>query len=1084
GNESLDRIPNGLVSNYRLSDILSAVKSDPNAEKLGKYIPPQFDTKNVSDQMKELTPSTGSVNGEIVNPEDVVKSVEPAGTGNVSKATAADIDLPEGQMERSYAKNVRTQRVEDVPDEVAAEFSDQPEIYNVLHNADTKDKAQKIFDQGMDSARNEFDKMLTEHDPAAIPLGHSIAKELSAQGNHDAAAEVLRRMSQELTKTGQFSQAAAITMMKDDPMTALSYIEKQMDALNREGLEKFGKKWKDFSLTDAEKAMFDKIEPGDSEAIARAFDEIGKRIGIEYPSTMMDKLLEARKVAMLFNVRTNVRNLLANMPTLGMRWTADRVEAVGQNIAHLINPDIKVTQSLTGSGVEGRQLAQKVFNSDRVKALLEGTSGKYEVPSLKSTITKNATMFKGSPVSHWIDDMTNGGIQKLNKTLFGKEGVRSGAETIRNATYKMLDLGDSPFVRENFVQRLGSYIKAQGIKNIEDVPDEAIQVAWEEAMKATYKDNSWAVQMLRGIRNDGIGKIPVVGRPLAQAAIPFLQAPGNIAARMVDYSPVRGTKGIADIIKGAHGADEKLIRRGIEEASKGLTGTGMLLLGMALHKEGILTGALSDDKDKAQFEKQTGKRPFALHVGDKYLTYDWAQPFAEPLLVGTLLSEAIKASDDYDSDLLRALGHEGTKAGKVIGGLKAGTSAAINSWFDESPLQGLQELMGGSAYSTGGIAENIGKVGVSNFLQSFVPAAVGATAKSLDPVQRQTYDPSNQIATQVNLVKSKIPGLSKTLPAKYDTWGREVKTGESSVEAFAARFLVPGDYSYDKESPIDQEIQRLYESLEGNNVQMFPQVAANKVGDKKLNNREVSELQKNMGERSYKFADSFIKSDAYKSMDDESKVVALQKLYGVSKAISERDLFDKPVADTYKKLVEAYDKNGEKGVIEYLIAKDAAKNEKGNITVQSVLDYAKANKDVSKETLEMMMPSNASGSLAKVNGKWVYKDKEGKVDKQSSDTPAEKTKTELQDYGITKNGAIASVEKAQTVIPGLTQKEAVNTYKKIDTNGNQGITQDELIGYLNKNNMSESEGKKYWNAYGNASWKKVPVLANGTWKKK
>lgn len=1029
--------------------------------------------------------------------------------------------------ERNFAKNTRIGRVEGIPDEVKNQFIDQPEMYKVLSNAETSQKAQDILDKGFDSARNEFDNLLNRRDPAAIPLGHSIAKELSAQGDYDGAAEVLRRMGAELTKSGQFSQAAAITMLKNDPLTALAYAEKQLDALNKQGAEQFGKNWKDFQLTPEEMKMFNDIKPGDEDAIKAAFDEIGKRIGRDYPATMMDKLLEARKVAMLFNVRTNVRNLLANVPTYVMRSVSDRVEAVGQNVAHLINPDLKVTQSLRGSLGKGKKIAKEVFDSKKVQTMLEGKAGKYEVPSLKSDIKANATMFKGNAVEHFIDDMTNGGIQKLNEKLFGKSGVRSGMETLRNATYKMLDLGDSPFVKKNFVDRLGSYINAQGIKSVDDVPDEAIQIAWEEAMKATYKDDSWAVQMLQGIRNNGIGKIPVVGRPLSQAAIPFVQAPGNIAARMVDYSPVRGMKGVGDVIQGARKSDETLVKRGIEEMSKGLTGTAAVYAGMKLHQAGILTGAFSDDKDAKQFEKQTGKREFAIHVGDKYLTYDWAQPAAQPLLVGTLLQQAIDNSDKYDSDLLKALGYEGTKAGKVIGGVKAGATAAVNSWFDESPLQGLQELMGGSQYSTGGVAENVAKVGIGNFMQSFVPAAMGATAKSLDPVQRNTYDPSNQVLTQANQVVSKIPGLSKTLPAKYDTWGREVKTGETQGEAFAARFLIPGDYAYDKNSEIDNEIKRLYEDTQ--NVAVFPQVAPNKVGDQKLNNKQVSEYQQDMGKRSYELAESFIKSKAYESMDDASRAEALKTLYGLSKTLTERNLFGKEPADnsTYKKYIstfedggseavakqvsddyvlskiskaaggenatttdklrDVYEKRGEKAAQEYAEAYYAAKPQKGSIQVQDVLNYAKKNPNVSADTLNALMPSDAqeNGKLEKVKGEWVYKNKDGEVTKTgmslSEQKAADDAAESLPKYGLDKPSVPYTYAKAQKTIPGLTTKEFASTYKKIDADGNQGIKQDEIIAYLNSANMSEDKGKQIWEAYGASNWQKTPVYSNGQW---
>ena len=957
-------------------------------------------------------------------------------------------------------------QMEGVADEVAAEFKDQPDMYKVLKNADTKAKAEQIYNTAEDPLI-EFRDMLRQKDPAALPLGHQLAKDYSAEGNYEAAAQIYREMGEELTKAGQFSQAAAINMMKNDPLTALEYAKREINNLNQAGAKRFGDKWKDFELTDDEVKAFNNIKPGDEEAIKSLFDQIGERIGKDYPTTFMDKLLEGRKVAMLFNVRTNVRNVLANVPTLGMRWTADRVEAVGQNIAHLINPEIEVTQAVRGSGKEGRRLAKQAFESKRVQSLLEDTPGKYEIPELRNALTKNKQMYKGTKVEKWLDEITGGGIQKVNEKLFGKKGVQSGLETIRNATYKMLDLGDKPFVKENFVERLGSYIRAKGIKNIDEIPDEAIQMAWDEAMKATYKDNSWAVQMLGGIKK-GIEKVPGVGRPISQAAIPFLQAPGNIAARMVDYSPVKAAKGIGDIISGASKNDAKAVTKGIEEAAKGLTGSGLILLGIGLRNSGLITGTYSDDKDQKAFEKQNGFKEFALHIGDKYFTYDWAQPFSEELILGTLLADAINKSDQYDSDILRYFGYEGTKAGHVIGGLKEGTKGAVNSWFNSSPLQGLADLMKGSYNNQSDVAQNLWDTGVSDFASAFVPSAVNAVAKSIDPVRRNTYNPNNSFGSFVDSNVAKIPGLSKTLPAKYDTWGREMKYADNTklfgmpvdehVMSTASRFLVPGEYSYDRNDPVDKEINRLFESTNDNGV--FPLVANNSVGDTKLNNRQVSEYQKDMGERSRAFTEALVNSEAYKSMEDDSKVDTLKKLYGVSKAITERDLFGKDVSEssTYKKAIQIYD--------------DAGKGEKG---VEALMNYYTA-KSISDQ----------AGISANSNAAKAIQEKIESGDTEEAHSMAEQVE-KLPTLGLDSPAAKGAYTKAYGVYgKGYSAEEFSKTFKAIDKDGNQALKKDdEVIPYMNSQHMNYSDGMKFWKAFakteGSNPWK-IPSLKDGTWK--
>lgn len=966
--------------------------------------------------------------------------------------------------ERGLSRHIRNEdtpmKVEGISDEVAADFKDNPDLYATLKNADTKAKADRIYAES-ENPEADFRSMLEKKDPAALPLGHQLAKDYSAAGNHEAAAQIYRDMGRALTESGQFSQAAVINMVKNDPQTALQYAIKEIDGLNEAGRKRFGNKWKDFELTSDELKAFDNIEPGNSDAIKTIYDQIGARLGKEYPVTLWDKIIEARRVAMLFNPRTNSRNFFANPPTLAMRWMSDRVEAVGQNIAHLINPDIQVTQSLTGSGARGRKIATEVFNSDKVKAMLNSSGSKSDLPELKNSVMQHKQIFKGTAVEKWIDKITGNGIQKLNKKLFGIDGVQSIPETLRNATYKLLDLGDSPYVRENFVERLGSYINATGIKSADDIPEEAIQIAWEEAMKATYKDNSWAVSMLRNMKKsmeqaDNI--VPGLGSAISQSAIPFVQAPGNIAARMVDYSPIGAAKGIANIIKGAKANDVKAVTKGIEEASKGLTGSGLIYLGMKLRESGLVTGTYSENKRQKAFEKQNGFKEFALHIGDKYFTYGWAQPAAQTIMVGTLLQDAIEKSDEYDSDILRYFGIENSLPGKAMGVATAGTKAAVNSWFNESPLSGLADFLKGDTYTDTDIAGNIWENGVQDFAGALIPSVVNATAKVVDTTQRNTYDPSNKFASFINANVAKLPELSKKLPAKYDTWGREMKYAESKGAAAAARYAIPGEYSYDRTDDIDSEINRLFSEAKdekGNLIQdsgVFPTVAPNSVGDRKLNNKEVSAYQEDMGKRSRTAVESFMASDAYKSMDDPEKIEVLKKIYGASNAITKRDKFDHPLADNseYKKVVAAYDeagggKKGAQAIANYYAQKKVA--DESGLGSQSEA-YQEIQKDLAK--------GNTAAAEQKID-----------VAKQ------------ITDAGIDVHGYNV-YQARKNSIPKL--DDWIEQYKGIDSLGNSDgfVNQAEFISAVEKNNWSESEAVKYSKIYGN--WKQIPYLKkDGTW---
>jgi hypothetical protein len=1091
---------------------------------------------------------------------------QPAGNVPPSNGGRPPINLTQDAngdvVESGTSRHIRAEDTPmkyDTDDIVQSDFVKDPQMYKQLKNADTKALGDAIYDSGdtpitlngktyEGNAEAKFRQLLDEKNPAAHQLGKRLADDYSAQGNHDMAAQVYRDMGKALTESGQFSQAAVISMMKNDPMTALSYMEKELKALNKNGKEKYGKKWKNFELTDEEKAMFDDIKPGDTEAIKRAYDKVGERIEREYPVSWWEKILEGRRIAMLFNTRTIMRNFAANPPTAALRYISDRIEGVGQYVANLIDPDIERTQAITGSNLKTRKLAAQIFKSDEVQQMLKETPGRLsEVPKV-GDYAKKKQVFKGGIVSNFINKLTDNGIEKLNAKM-GAHGAKSVLELGRNAAYGALEITDMPFVRENFISRLGSYMKVKGIDNVDDVPDEAIQIALEEALKATYKDNSWLVQGLRKFKDAtatiGNNIVPGVriGDMASQAVIPFVQAPGNIGARVVDYSAIGGTKGIADIIGGAKKGNANLIRKGIEEFSKGATGTMMAGLGMALYKAGIITGTYSDDKDQKAFEKQNGFREFALryNVGGKtkYDTIDWMQPYIDVLMRGVLLQQAIDGSDEYDSDILRYFGHEGTALGKGIGVARETAKKQMNYFFDSTPLQNFGDLFKSKANGDTDIAGNLWENTVEDFAGALVPSAVNALTKTADPVQRQTYDPSNKFATFINGVGAKLPVVSGKLPTKYDTWGEPMTYGDSKVEAGFAKMLYPGEHTTDTADEIDNEINRLFDETQEKGV--FPQVAPNAVDGEKLTAKEVSNYQKSLGERNRQLAEVFIKSNSYNNLSDADKASTLNKLFQTSNAMAANEIKGKAISDDYSKGAAAYESGGAEGLVGLYESKQALKDADISSSTNAAKEitelYSEGKVKEAQMKTEQAVKDNAErikynqehGTDIKL-GDWQKNHGAGTKTTTSSTpktTTTPKTNT-TQNSVTTKSQPQASNTTADTKeyqkyidragkqnrkftndIPKLkelnysnsemyTYAYAINQdssltpqtfntqYKKLDLDGNGSMKQDEMIEYFNRNNTSEQQANYLWKTYGEnkgASWKTVPVLKNGTWKK-
>lgn len=798
-------------------------------------------------------------------------------------------EIPSGMKERGFAESLRTKS--DLPTEVKQEFIDNPELYKSLSNETTVARAEEIFARGETEARNAFSDMLKTADPAAVPLGKMIADDLIAKGDRAGAVNVLRDMSAALTRSGQFSQAAVIALTKADPMTALQYIQRQVDTMNAAGAKKFGRKWNDFELTDAEIDAFKNIAPGDTQAVETAMENVGKRISKEYPATVYEKLLELRRIGMLLNPRTMVRNTLANAAMMPVQGASGKVSALIQDITHRINPDFTPTQALHVSK-ESKTLASQV--ADNMRSVLSGDTKYYEFQGQGAgakgqnalndlnQYARDKTIFKGEIKSDWLSQLVDKTAYELNKVsqktaqqdLFsGMTSEKGILENTRQLTYGLLELGDAGFVDKFFRDRLASYIEARGIKSVNDVPPEAITTALDEAMKATFKDDNALTEMLSSIKR-ATNRVGGMGNFL----LTFTKTPANIAMRIADYSPAGLISAAAKHVKGQTDAAQF-----IDDISKGLTGTGLMVLGAQLFKAGILTGPESDDKDEAAFMRTQGFKPNAVHVGDKYYTIDWAQPAASGLMMGAAIMAELEKNPDA------SFADASVAAGKT----------ALNTWIEASPVKSIEDLFSSYEGLPGGVSELVQEIP-----GSFIPSTVGATARTVDPVQRQTYSKGDWLGTLFGGMQAKIPGASKSLPAAYDTWGRPITRQNSTGEAAFAQFVSPGTLGNANESPIDNVILELFQDTGNNKV--FPRKAGWSVTvdgeSKSLTNREYSDYQREMGQMSYNIAEYLVPK--FDNLTDEQKVSVLDNAYSMAKDVAENELFGADLSRTTEKRME------------------------------------------------------------------------------------------------------------------------------------------------------------------------------------
>lgn len=844
--------------------------SEETAETFSEYIPSLMDDASLS----VSAPVSGLTRGQ-------------------ATGSALEPDIPNGMRERGFAESLRTKS--DLPDEVKAEFVDTPEIYRQLSNTETIAKADAAWGNGLEEAQRNFRNLLETRDPAAIPLGKYIADELIRQGKSEEAAQLLRDMSAALTSSGQFSQAAAIALMKEDPMTALSYLQKQIDKMNAEGAKKFGKKWKDFTLTDNEIKAFGDVAKGDEEALKSLYEGVGRRIAKEYPATMKEKVVELSHIAMLLNPRTQVRNVLSNIAMMPATAISDKISAVGQKLYSKANPNFKPELALTASK-ESKDLAAQVY--DRIKGSIDNTASKWENSAMQGIREKE--MFKGLngrtagdiPVLEDVGSRIKGGLNTISQKLTGDSvfdalsSEKSVTENVRQLTYGLLELGDKGFVAQRFKSYLSKAIEASGAKTLDAVPASAIDRAVQEAMKATFKDDNALTRLVSSIkRNTGF---------IGETLLPFTKTPANVTMRALDYSPA----GIASAVKMAkNGTEASAV---IDQVAKATTGTLAILLGIGLYNKGIITGPEDEDPDKAAFQKQQGWLPYAVKFGDNYYTYDWAQPGSMGLVLGSTIMSQLDKDGSIEAKDLASI-------------IKNSVSAFGDTLLQQSTLQNLLDVFSGYGSPTENMTNE-----VLETPQRLIPSLVGATARVADTTQRSTYSKGDFLKTQIDTLKSKIPGLSQTLPATYDTWGNEVQRSGNSLEAAFAQYLNPGQLGYSGgQTPIDEEIMRLYDAT--NNSGVFPHKADRTVtiaGEEiDLDNQQYSEFQRLLGQASYEAANAFLEMPGYDSLADEQKADALQNAYAAAKDIALSEMFDDySVPKTRGKYADMYEEFGTDGL--------------------------------------------------------------------------------------------------------------------------------------------------------------------------
>lgn len=356
-----------------------------------------------------------------------------------------------------------------------------------------------------------------------------------------------------------------------------------------------------------------------------------------------------------------------------------------------------------------------------------------------------------------------------NNRTFNNEWLQA----YKNIVDFAMQVGDRPFWEQCYtedlavIKRLGTKIPdtqrvdGREVKVLRDMTLEEMKT--EAAVRATervFQEDNNIVSAINGARR----KSPMIDLMIT-SIMPFLKTPTNVASRMMQYSPIGLARAIIQYglwdgkRNGGANFDQ---RKFVMNLGRGLTGTGVAVVGALLASLGAIQPGREDEEDKklGVIRKAQG-RSYSTYfkLGDWEIPLDFAQPSSGPLYIGAKIAWALEEmGDDVNAPAL---------IGTVLYGSALETG---NQLFDNSFLSGFSALFSGYN-DAAGIASNIAENIAENQASRLTPSAIRALAKVTDPYVRDVYS-QNAVKQFLNRqIIQNWPLLRQTLPVKTDITG-------------------------------------------------------------------------------------------------------------------------------------------------------------------------------------------------------------------------------------------------------------------------------------------------------------------------
>lgn len=869
---------------------------------------------------------------------------------DVTDLSVEDVSLPIAKYkakkdantiyQRSAYENIGNSKI--ISEEVKNRL--EPTTYIQKKNDDVLKKAYERLEKNGDIKANALEWFTTDIKDVKdidVAMGAILLEQYQQNKDYESAVKVVQKLADMGTEAGRAVQMYSI-FQRLTPDSMMIYQQKKLDSAFKELTRSKTKEWieqnQDKFIITSEDAEFivAKVQEAQNAPTERqkqiALAEIEKRVNDKLPPEAGQSVKAFRRIAMLFNPKTQVRNIVGNVTVMPLNYVTDLV-ATGIDKAIAKKTGLRTTALPNMKTIkEGfKKGASETIDDFKRGIRTTPTGSRYEIQNNAKSFDENFSFNENYMGPFKIVNTTVNATNKvLNKLGINKpiKWLNNKANGIDRVLSTSLELGDRPFYEAAYQNALEGQMR---VNEVTEPTQEMIDIASNVALSQTWQDNNNYTRFVLGVRN-AFNIANINGFGLGDLIIPFAKTPANLTKAMVEYSPAGVIPAIINYTD-----MQRAISRGemtpmqqkkfVTSVGKAVAGTVLYVIANGLVKGGKITGSSDEDKDVANFEKNVlGIQPYSIRIGDKTYTYNWAQPLAAPLAI---------MSDTYK------MSAEGAKWNEILlNAFKVGGDQLVANSF----LQGIQDLFSSQYGDEGFGAKFIDAL--ADLPAQFTPTLVGQIATQFDSTKRQTYENGDTVGTMINEVKNKIPGVKNTLAPQVNTFGEEIQNYGGANNPFNV-FLNPGNISSANATETQKELYELYQDTKDKTI--FPMQAPYSIsggGEKvKLSSHDRAEYQKASGQYVTKQLDALFDSEFYKTLENEKKVSVVNKIVTDANTTAKDKWIDN---DATKDLAELQTELKEAGIplIDYYNAWVAQKDVEGkkNYKGETISGTKKANK--------------------------------------------------------------------------------------------------------------------------------------------